>query len=64
MRDWIQKHSTAFVGAGIAVATVVLSALAEFDPSNIVDWRMWAVGVGAASVRQAALSFLTYIGAR
>ena len=43
------------MGAAIAGATVVLQALAEFDPNTIVDWKAWAVGIGAGVVRQVAI---------
>ena len=52
---FIEKHRTAVVGAAIAGATVVLQALAEFDPNTIVDWKAWAVGIGAGVVRQVAI---------
>lgn len=35
----------------VAVLTVVLQALVEFDPATISDWRAWAIGIGAAMVR-------------
>ena len=46
----------------VAVATVLMQALMEFDPAAIVDGGAWAVSLGAASVRAAAgaaLAFLT-----
>lgn len=46
----------------VAVATVVLQALVEFDPSRIDDWRAWAVGVGAAAVRAGAGAALAWLG--
>lgn len=48
----------------VAVATVVLQALVEFDPSRIDDWRAWAVGVGAAAVRAGAGAALAWLGKR
>ncbi|MCX2728566.1 hypothetical protein OO015_13835 (plasmid) [Thermomicrobium sp. 4228-Ro] len=48
----------------VAVATVVLQALVEFDPSRVDDWRAWAVGVGAAAVRSGAGAALAWLGKR
>jgi hypothetical protein len=33
----------------------VVSAFTTFDPSQITDWRAWAAGLAAASVRSLAL---------
>lgn len=35
----------------IAVLTPLMAALATFDPETITDYRVWALGVGAAMVR-------------
>ena len=35
----------------VAVLTPLLVALSTFDPEQITDWRVWAIGVGAAMVR-------------
>ena len=48
----------------VAVATVVLQALVEFDPAKIDDWRAWAIGLGAAAVRAAAGAALAWLGKR
>ena len=39
---------------GVAVASVLLQAFMEFDPEKIKDFKVWAVGIGSASVRAAA----------
>lgn len=48
----------------VAVATVVLQALAEFDPERISDWRTWLVGIGAAAVRAGAGAALAWLAKR
>jgi len=52
------KYRAWIVGAAIAAATVVFQTLADFDPTTIVDWQAWAIGIGAAVVRQVAV-FMT-----
>lgn len=51
----VKKYRTLIVGAAIAGATVVFQALAEFNPDVIVDWKTWAVGIGAGVVRQVSI---------
>ena len=48
----------------VAVVTVVLQALVEFDPARIDDWRSWAIGIGAAAVRAGAGAALAWLGKR
>lgn len=48
----------------VAVLTALASALVEFDPSAVTDWRAWAVGLAAACVRAAAGALLAWLGAR
>lgn len=43
----------------VAAGTVVVQALAAFDPATIVDWRAWAVGIAAAAIRASAGAALT-----
>lgn len=46
----------------VAAGTVILQALATLDIDKITDWRVWAVGLLAATIRAgagAALSLLT-----
>jgi len=43
------------VGAAIAASVPVFDSLINFDPEVITDWRKWAVGIGAGSVRQVAI---------
>jgi len=38
----------------VAIAVVLLQAGMEFDPEKIGDVKVWALGIGAASVRAAA----------
>ncbi len=45
----------------VAVVTVLMEALLDFDPATITDWSAWAVGLGAASVRATAAAILTAI---
>jgi len=49
------NRKTLWVGAVIATAVPVVSAFTTFDPSQITDWRAWAAGLAAASVRSLAL---------
>lgn len=44
--------------AFVAIMTVVLQALVEFDPAAISDWQAWALGIGAAGIRAAAAAVL------
>jgi hypothetical protein len=48
----------------VAVMTTVMQMLIDFNPNQITDWRLWAVGVGAAAVRSAAGAILAFIGKR
>lgn len=43
-----------------AVVTVVLQALITFDPAEIADWRLWAIGIGAGAVRAAAAALIVF----
>ena len=45
----------------VAVVTVAMQALVEFEPDAITDWQAWAVGIGAAMVRAGAGALLTYL---
>lgn len=49
------NRKTVWVGAVIAASVPVVSALTTFDPTQIGDWRAWAAGLAAASVRSLAL---------
>ena len=40
----------ALVAAAVAVLQIIVTA----DPGTIVDWRAWAIALGAAAVRAAA----------
>ena len=44
----------------VAVLTIVLQALMEFDPEKIGDLKVWAVGIGSASIRAGAGALLAY----
>lgn len=50
-----KRFRTIAVGAAIALATTVFTALAEFDESVLVDLETWAVGLGVAVVRNVAI---------
>lgn len=54
------KHALVW-GLVSAVAVTVLEALVKFDPYTITDWKVWAVGIGAAAVRSGAQAVLTAI---
>jgi hypothetical protein len=45
----------------VAMITVAMQVLVEFDPATITDWNTWGVGIGAAMVRAAAGAFLAYV---
>lgn len=45
----------------IAEVTVGAQYLITFDPSTVVDWKTWAMGVGVASVRIGMATFLNYV---
>lgn len=53
MYDFKRWPELAWV-AGVAAAVAVLQVLMEFDPGAIVDWKTWAVSIGAGAVRAAA----------
>lgn len=51
-----------------AVAVTVVLAVAQvfltFDPSEITDWRLWAVSLLGGVVRAAAGAVIGYFGAK
>lgn len=49
-----------FWAALVAVVTVILQALITFDPAEIADWRLWAIGIGAGAVRAAAAALIVF----
>jgi hypothetical protein len=56
----INQEAVWFVA--VAAGTVILQALATLDVDKIADWRVWLVGLLAATIRAgagAALSLLT-----
>jgi len=55
---------TLAVGALITATVPVAEALLTFDPDSITDWRKWAVGIAAGSVRQLASYVLARIAER
>ena len=57
------KMSTWIVGALIAATVPLAEALTTFDPEAILDWRKWAVGLAAGSVRQVAVYLLAQLAA-
>jgi len=44
----------ALVAAAVAVLQIVVTA----DPGTIIDWRAWAIALGAAGARAAAAAVL------
>ena len=49
-----------FWAALTAVVTVVLQALISFDPTQIGDLKLWAIGIGAGAVRAAAAALIVF----
>lgn len=45
-------YRTLIIGALVTASVPLAEALARFDPERITDWKVWAVGIVAASVRQ------------
>lgn len=45
----------------VSVSTVLLLALAQLDPTAIVDWRTWAIGLGVGAVRAGAGAALDWL---
>lgn len=45
----------------VAAGTVVVQALATLDIDKITDWRVWAIGLGAAALRAAAGAALSLL---
>ena len=46
----------------IAVVVSLLQVLIDFDPAKIVDFRVWAISLGAGAVRAAAIALLAWVG--
>ncbi len=46
----------------IAVSTSLLQVLVDFDPAQVADWKLWAISLGAGSVRAAAVALLAMVG--
>lgn len=55
---------TLAVGILVAGSVPVLEALTTFDPEKITDLRVWAIGLGAGFVRQAAVAAIAVIASR
>lgn len=47
----------------VAVGVVAAQAMLTVDPDTISDWRTWATGVAAASVRAVGGALLAWLGA-
>jgi hypothetical protein len=45
-----------------AVVTTLMQVFVTFEPSEIADWRLWLVSLGAAAVRAAAGAVLAWVG--
>lgn len=52
---------TILVGVLITASVPVLEALTKFNADAVTDWRAWVVGLGSASVRQAAAYLITKV---
>ena len=48
----------------VAAVFAALQTIVTADPAIIVDWRAWAIAVGAASVRAAAAAILARLPSR
>jgi hypothetical protein len=46
----------------VAAITPLLTALSQFDPDKITDWRVWGVGIIAAMIRAGVAALLAAIG--
>lgn len=47
----------------VAAGTVILQALATLDVDKVTDWRVWVVGLLAATIRAAAGAALSLLSA-
>ncbi len=48
----------------ITVVLAVAQVFLTFEPSEITDWRLWAVSLSGGVVRAAAGAVIGYFGAR
>lgn len=55
---------TVLVGVLVAGSVPVLEALTTYEPEKVTDYRVWAVGLGAAFVRQAAVALIAVVASR
>lgn len=61
MKYVFKKKEEAAWAVATAVGIVVLTAGATFDPETVTNWKVWAMGIGAASVRAAAGAVLAML---
>lgn len=61
MKTWRQELVLALV---VAAAMALLQILVEFDPSEIKDWRLWAISLASSCIRSASQAALTVIARR
>ena len=57
-----RKRAEILWAVAIAGLTPLLVALSTLDPETITDYRIWAVGIGAAMVRAVAAAIIAAIG--
>ena len=53
-----------FWAVAVTVVLAVAQVLLTFEPSEITDWRLWAVSLLGGVVRSAAGAVIGYFGAR
>lgn len=53
--------SELYWGVLVAASLVLLQALLTLKPEEVVDWRVWLVAVGGATVRAGAGAAIDYI---
>lgn len=54
----MSKKLSAVVWVLTAAAVPVLEALVTFEPTEVADWRLWGLGLGAAAVRSVSAAVL------
>lgn len=58
---WFKWKQELFWASTTTLSIVLLTNLLTFDPSQIADWRIWAIGICGASVRAVAGAVLDVV---